>query len=91
MKCGLSVESGHEKLNFDVLVQESFTIIISRLWGKNTEDFMITYFKSGLSLSDVDECKEGHRCSQKCVNRWGVIGVWCQDGFSLAEGWNNVF
>uniref|UniRef100_A0A8C1A6L2 EGF-like-domain, multiple 7 n=1 Tax=Cyprinus carpio carpio TaxID=630221 RepID=A0A8C1A6L2_CYPCA len=35
--------------------------------------------------TDVDECKEGHRCSQKCVNTLGSYRCVCQDGFSLAE------
>ncbi|XP_016325752.1 epidermal growth factor-like protein 7 isoform X2 [Sinocyclocheilus anshuiensis] len=35
--------------------------------------------------TDVDECKEGHRCSQKCVNTVGSYRCVCQDGFSLAE------
>ncbi|KTF90686.1 hypothetical protein cypCar_00021040 [Cyprinus carpio] len=35
--------------------------------------------------TDVDECKEGHRCSQKCVNTEGSYRCVCQDGFSLAE------
>ncbi|XP_051733413.1 epidermal growth factor-like protein 7 [Ctenopharyngodon idella] len=34
---------------------------------------------------DVDECKEGHRCSQKCVNTLGSYRCVCQEGFSLAE------
>ncbi|XP_051533065.1 epidermal growth factor-like protein 7 [Myxocyprinus asiaticus] len=35
--------------------------------------------------TDVDECKEGHRCSQKCVNTVGSYRCVCEDGFSLAE------
>ncbi|ROJ30612.1 Epidermal growth factor-like protein 7, partial [Anabarilius grahami] len=34
---------------------------------------------------EVEECKEGHRCSQKCVNTLGSYRCVCQEGFSLAE------
>ncbi|XP_059398156.1 epidermal growth factor-like protein 7 [Carassius carassius] len=35
--------------------------------------------------TDVDECEEGQRCSQKCVNTVGSYRCVCQEGFSLAE------
>lgn len=36
-------------------------------------------------LTDVDECREQHPCTQKCVNTIGSYRCACSDGYSLSR------
>ncbi|CAG2116609.1 unnamed protein product, partial [Medioppia subpectinata] len=39
---------------------------------------------SGRFCTDIDECKSGHRCSDRCFNTWGSYQCSCESGFKIS-------